>query len=129
MDGSAKPQTSAAASRLLKLARTRPVVRPRDAAAEGIHTGTLTRMARAGKLEKLGPGRYRLATSDVTESHSLVLACSIVPSTAGTFVWKLSLMLSSGWMTSVMRFASSSWPGLSRNSRCGGLRNWITTSL
>jgi predicted transcriptional regulator of viral defense system len=48
--------------------------------AEGIHTGALTRMARAGKLEKVGPGRYRLATSDVTESHSLVLACSIVPS-------------------------------------------------
>jgi hypothetical protein len=37
-------------------------------------------MARAGTLEKIGPGRYRLATSDVTKSHSLVLACSIVPS-------------------------------------------------
>jgi predicted transcriptional regulator of viral defense system len=78
--GSAKPQASTAASRLLKLARTRPIVRARDAAAEGIHTGTLTRMARAGKLEKVGPGRYRLATSDVTESHSLVLACTIAPS-------------------------------------------------
>jgi predicted transcriptional regulator of viral defense system len=71
---------STATSRLLKLARTRPIVRARDAAAEGIHTGTLTRMARAGELEKVGPGRYRLATSDVTESHSLVLACTIVPS-------------------------------------------------
>jgi predicted transcriptional regulator of viral defense system len=71
---------STAASRLLKLARTRPIVRARDAAAEGIHTGTLTRMVRAGKLEKVGPGRYRLATTDVTESHSLVLACTIVPS-------------------------------------------------
>ena len=37
-------------------------------------------MARAGTREKVGPGRYRLATSDVTESHSLVLACSMVPS-------------------------------------------------
>jgi predicted transcriptional regulator of viral defense system len=37
-------------------------------------------MVRAGKLEKVGPGRYRLATCDVTESHSLVLACNIVPS-------------------------------------------------
>ena len=71
---------STAASRLLKLARTRPIVRARDAAAEGIHTGTLTRMVRAGKLEKVGPGRYRLATTDVTESHCLVLACTIVPS-------------------------------------------------
>ena len=49
-------------------------------AALGIHTGTLTRMARAGTLEKVGPGRYRLATSNVTERHSLVVACSIVPS-------------------------------------------------
>ena len=37
-------------------------------------------MARAGALEKVGPGRYRLATSTVTEGHSLVLACSLVPS-------------------------------------------------
>jgi predicted transcriptional regulator of viral defense system len=80
MTGSVKPQGATARSRLLKLARTRPIVRARDAAAEGIHTSTLTRLARAGKLEKVGPGRYRLATSDVTESHSLVLACSIVPS-------------------------------------------------
>lgn len=36
-------------------------------------------MATAGTLEKVGPGRYRLATSDVTERHSLVLACSFVP--------------------------------------------------
>jgi predicted transcriptional regulator of viral defense system len=68
--------------RLLALAQARPVLRTRDVAAEGIHTGTLTRMTRAGTLEKVGPGRYRLATSDVTEGHSLVLACSIVPSAA-----------------------------------------------
>jgi predicted transcriptional regulator of viral defense system len=37
-------------------------------------------MARAGALKKVGPGRYRLATSTVTEGHSLVLACSLVPS-------------------------------------------------
>ena len=66
--------------RLLQIAQMRPVFRARDVAAEGIHTGTLTRMARAGKLEKVGPGRYRLVASDVTESHSLVLACAIVPS-------------------------------------------------
>ena len=80
MAESVKPRPATAGSRLLKLARTRPIVRARDAAAEGIHTGTLTRLARTGKLEKVGPGRYRLATPDVTESHSLVLACGIVPS-------------------------------------------------
>lgn len=74
------PLQSTESDRLLALAQARPVLRARDVAALGIHTGTLTRMARAGTLEKVGPGRYRLATSDVTESHSLVLACSIVPS-------------------------------------------------
>jgi predicted transcriptional regulator of viral defense system len=73
------PQSSDSV-RLVALAQTRAVLRTRDVAAEGIHTGTLTRMARAGTLERVGPGRYRLATSDVTEGHSLVLACSIVPS-------------------------------------------------
>ena len=80
MTGSAKPQPSTDSTRLLNLAQTRLIVRARDVAAEGIHTGTLTRMARAGKLERVGPGRYRLPTSDVTESHSLVLACTMVPS-------------------------------------------------
>jgi predicted transcriptional regulator of viral defense system len=75
------PQSSNSA-RLLALAQSRPVLRARDVAAEGIHTGTLTRMVSAGTLEKVGPGRYRLATSDVTEGHSLVLACGIVPSGA-----------------------------------------------
>ena len=73
------PQASTSARRLLSLAQTQPVLRARDVSARGIHTGTLTRMARAGALEKVGPGRYRLATSDVTENHSLVLACSLVP--------------------------------------------------
>ena len=80
MTESKTPQSSTSSARLLGLAQMRPVLRARDVSAQGIHTGTLTRMARAGTLEKVGPGRYRLATSDVTESHSLVLACSIVPS-------------------------------------------------
>lgn len=37
-------------------------------------------MTRDGTLEKIGPGRYRLATSTVTEHHSLALACGLVPS-------------------------------------------------
>ncbi len=80
MTASRTLQSSTGSARLLAVAETRPVFRARDVAAQDIHTGTLTRMARAGTLEKVGPGRYRLATSDVTESHSLILACSIVPS-------------------------------------------------
>lgn len=80
MSESKIPQPSTSAGRLLGLAQTRPVFRARDVSAQGIHTGTLTRMARAGAPEKVGPGRYRLTTSTVTESHSLVLACDLVPS-------------------------------------------------
>ena len=64
--------------RLLDLARRRPFLRARDATALGIHTETLTRMARAGELERAGSGRYRLATRDVSENHALVLDASAV---------------------------------------------------
>jgi predicted transcriptional regulator of viral defense system len=73
------PHWSTDSARVIGLAQTRPILRPRDVAALGIHTGALTRLTRAGMLEKVSPGRYRLATPSVTENHSLVLACSIVP--------------------------------------------------
>lgn len=66
--------------RLLALAQERPVLRAREVAGHGVHTGTLTRLVRSGRLDRVGPGRYRVAAADVTENHSLVLACSIVPS-------------------------------------------------
>ena len=67
-------------TRLLTLAKTRSLLRARDVAALGIHTGALTRMARTGELEKVGPGRYRLAAKPRTsEHHDLVMATSAVP--------------------------------------------------
>jgi predicted transcriptional regulator of viral defense system len=76
----AKPQSSTDSARVLALAQARPILQARDVAAEGIHTGALTRLTRAGTLEKVSAGRYRLAARGVSESHSLVLACGIVPS-------------------------------------------------
>ena len=67
-------------NRVLALARRGAVVRTRDATAVGVHTQVLTRLVRAGTLERVGPGRYRLANADVTEQHDLVLAASAVPS-------------------------------------------------
>lgn len=64
---------------VLKLAQARPVLRARDAAAGGVHTGTLTRMSRAGELERVGPGRYRLPARSMTEHHDLVVAAAAVP--------------------------------------------------
>jgi predicted transcriptional regulator of viral defense system len=66
--------------RLLTFARSRPIVRPRDLAELRIHTGELTRLARAGQLERVGPGRYRLAGKrSASEQHDLVVAASAVP--------------------------------------------------
>jgi predicted transcriptional regulator of viral defense system len=72
------PQSSAAV-RLLGLARRQPVLLARDIAEQGIHTGTLTRMTRSGALEKVGPGRYRLARKQrLTEHHDLMVATTAV---------------------------------------------------
>src|SRR5690606_37243608 len=67
-------------ARVLAMARKRLVLRSRDVVSQGIHTGTLTRLARAGSLERLGPGRYRLTQQpSVTEQHDLVVAAASIP--------------------------------------------------
>jgi predicted transcriptional regulator of viral defense system len=68
-----------ARNRVLTLARRGSIVRTRDAVAHGVHAETIARMARAGVLERIGPGRYRLTSADVTEHHDLVLASLAVP--------------------------------------------------
>lgn len=74
------PHTTEAASRVLRLARAQSVLRARDVANQGVHTSTLTRLRRSGALEKVGPGRYRLAKEQPrTEHHDLVVATSAVP--------------------------------------------------
>jgi predicted transcriptional regulator of viral defense system len=70
---------ASARTRLLRFARTHPVLRVRDAVDRGVHSETFTRMARAGELERFGPGRYRLAAPATTEHHDLVLATAAVP--------------------------------------------------
>ena len=65
---------------VLRLAEKQPVLRARDVAHQGIHTSTLTRMTRSGVLEKVGAGRYRLATRRrATEHHDLAIATAAVP--------------------------------------------------
>jgi predicted transcriptional regulator of viral defense system len=75
------PHREQGKARLLKLARTSALIRPRDAAALGVHTETLTRMTRSGDLERVGPGRYRVVNGgEATEHHAMVLAAAAVPS-------------------------------------------------
>jgi len=80
MSVSKTPLRRDAGERLLKLARTRPILRARDVADLGIHTNTLTRLVRTGALERVGPGRYQvIANRRITEHHDLVMVASAVP--------------------------------------------------
>jgi predicted transcriptional regulator of viral defense system len=45
----------------------------------GIHTQELTRLVADGTLDRVGPGRYRLAGAEITEHHGLALAAAAAP--------------------------------------------------
>jgi len=80
MSVSKTPRHRDAGERLLKLARTRLILRARDVVDLGIHTSALTRLVRTGALERVGPGRYQLiANRRITEHHDLMMAASAVP--------------------------------------------------
>ena len=74
------PQARKQKSRIVKFAVAQPVLRARELAKRGIHTAGLTRLTRSGALERVGPGRYRLAKNDrITEHHGVVIATASVP--------------------------------------------------
>ena len=66
-------------SRLLRLARRRGSVTRREVAEAGLHTHTLSRLVRAGALERVARGRYRLPDAPITEHHGLALVAAAVP--------------------------------------------------
>lgn len=65
--------------RLLALAKKRPILRAADVAGLGLHTQLLTRLVAEGTLERVGRGRYRTPTGQVTEHHGLALTAAAVP--------------------------------------------------
>jgi predicted transcriptional regulator of viral defense system len=67
------------AARVLRLARQRVIVRPRDLNAIGVPRSYLARLVAAGKLEHPARGVYRLPRGDVTEHHALAVASARVP--------------------------------------------------
>ena len=64
---------------LIELARKQGIICASDAAAHGINRGWLPRLAASGRLERIARGRYRLATSDVSEHHTLAVTAGIAP--------------------------------------------------
>lgn len=67
--------------RALKLAGRPGGASARELAARGIHRQTLTRLVRAGALERVARGSYRLPMKQSpTEHHALALAAAAAPS-------------------------------------------------
>lgn len=67
------------AEKVLALARKRGILRARDLVAKGIPRVTLSRLERAGRLDRIGRGLYSLSDTDVSEHHALAAASRRVP--------------------------------------------------
>jgi predicted transcriptional regulator of viral defense system len=65
--------------RLLRLASAQDIVTTQDIVRAGIHRQTLSRLVRAGKLERIARGQYRLPHAPVTEHHGFAVAARAVP--------------------------------------------------
>lgn len=65
--------------RLLRLARRRGSITRQEVVEAGIHSYTLSRLVRAGALERVARGRYRLPDAPITEHHGLALVAAAVP--------------------------------------------------
>jgi predicted transcriptional regulator of viral defense system len=82
--------SAASSDRLLRLARRRGSVTRREVAEAGLHTHTLSRLVRAGALERVARGRYRLPDTPITEHHGLGLVAAAVPKAVICLVSALS---------------------------------------
>lgn len=72
-------QSSSPRARVLKLARSNIVLRPKDLAAIGVPREYLRRLRDEGVLDQPSRGLYVLAKAKPTENQSLVEACKRVP--------------------------------------------------
>jgi predicted transcriptional regulator of viral defense system len=66
-------------TRLLRLARRHGSVSRQEVTEANIHTQTLSRLVRAGTLERVARGHYRLPNAPVTEHHGLALVAAAAP--------------------------------------------------
>ncbi len=65
--------------KLLDLARSSGVLRPRDLAAQGIPSHYLARLVAQGALLRVGRGLYMLPDAPITENHTFVEASKRAP--------------------------------------------------
>ena len=71
--------SSAPTQRTLQQAGIGAFFRPRDVKSLGVTYHQIQRMVADGRLEKAGPGLYRLSDADVTEMETIAMVASAVP--------------------------------------------------
>jgi predicted transcriptional regulator of viral defense system len=64
---------------VLSIARRNGSVSREDVADANIHTQTLSRLVRAGALQRVARGLYRLPSTPITQNHSLALVAALAP--------------------------------------------------
>ena len=64
---------------ILQLARRHGSVTRRDAVGANIHTQVLSRLVRAGQLQRIAPGQYRIPGATLTAHHSLAMVAAAAP--------------------------------------------------
>jgi len=103
--------TADSPERLLRLARQRGSITRREVAEAGIHTHTLSRLVRAGALERVARGRYRLPDAPITEQHGLALGAAAVPKAV------ICLLSALSFHQIGTQFPHQAWIALDRRAR------------
>jgi predicted transcriptional regulator of viral defense system len=79
MKASAAATAATHEQQVLRLARTRTLLRARDVAQHGLPTVALTRLVQAGKLQRVARGLYGLPGAQISEHRSLAEVSARVP--------------------------------------------------
>ncbi len=82
----------------------------------GIHTDALTRLVRAGQLERIARGQYRLPERPITEHHGLAVAARAVPRGV------VCLLSALGFHGIGTQLPSEIWMAIDRRARRPSLR-------
>jgi predicted transcriptional regulator of viral defense system len=101
---------------VLHLARRHGVLTAREVSRAGIHSHLLSRLVRAGALERIARGQYRLPEQPLTAHHGLAIAARAVPHGV---VCLLSALSFHGIGT---QLPSEVWLAIDRRARRPGLR-------
>lgn len=104
-------------ARLKALAGRRQVVTAGDAARAGIHSQHLTRLVAEGVFERIGRGRYRLASRPISEHHGLVVAARNAPNGV------ICLLSALGFHGLGTQLPAEVWIAIERRARPPSLRH------